>query len=285
VVNAHGGALMALSKDIATPICCELAREGVLVINLNYRRAPRHFFPAPMEDMALALAWTREHATEYGGDPDHIFLAGQSAGGLVAAWLGVALAKPELFDAVGIAGAARPDGVRGMLLFYGVFDAETVAKTSFPFVRLLPRALLGDDPTDRSRRAALASPRRHLTAGAPPAFLCCGEVDPLFPQSREMHDALDAAGAEHETLFFAREKHPEAGHAFVQFPGRRCGRMALAEAIAFMRRHIPSPPGLSRTGVRERGQGKGERGKGAKVKGTAKHVASSPLPPVYRERM
>jgi acetyl esterase/lipase len=240
VVNAHGGAMMAMSKEISTPICCELARGGVLVVNFSYRLAPRHAFPAPMEDMALALAWTREHAAEFGGDPDRIFLAGQSAGGLVAAWLGVALAKPELFDAVGIAPTVGPDGVRGMLLFYGVFDAETVAETSFPFVGLLPRALLGSNSTDRSRRAALASPRRHVTAGTPPAFLCCGEVDPLFSQSREMHDALHAAGARHETLFFPRDRHPEAGHAFVQFPRRRCGRMAVAKAIAFVRRHSAS---------------------------------------------
>ena len=54
-----------------------------------------------------------------------------------------------------------------------------------------------------------------------------------------------------EGTLFARDEHPEAGHAFVQFPGRKCGRMAVAEAIAFVRRRVRAPS--------ERAEALGER--------------------------
>jgi triacylglycerol lipase len=56
------------------------ARNGVVGVTMNYRLAPRHPWPAGGEDVAAALRWIRRHIAEFGGDPERIFVYGQSAG-------------------------------------------------------------------------------------------------------------------------------------------------------------------------------------------------------------
>ena len=56
------------------------AGSGLLGININYRLAPEHPWPAAQQDIAAALLWAQSHAAEYGGDPQRIILCGHSAG-------------------------------------------------------------------------------------------------------------------------------------------------------------------------------------------------------------
>lgn len=89
-----------------------LAAEGVLTIVADYRQFPQVRFPEFVHDAALAIAWTRAHAREFGGDPQRLFLAGHSAGAHIAALLAtdarhlarVGLTPRELRGVVGIAG-------------------------------------------------------------------------------------------------------------------------------------------------------------------------------------
>jgi triacylglycerol lipase len=57
------------------------AKHGVVGVTMNYRLAPKHTWPAGGEDVGAALRWIRKHIADFGGDPERIFLYGQSAGG------------------------------------------------------------------------------------------------------------------------------------------------------------------------------------------------------------
>lgn len=61
------------------------ARNGMVGVTMNYRLAPKHPWPAGGEDVAAALRWIQKHISEFGGDPERVFLFGQSAGGTHAA--------------------------------------------------------------------------------------------------------------------------------------------------------------------------------------------------------
>ena len=86
VLEIHGGGFMLGSKDMMDPWCDRVAAElGAVVVSTDYRLAPEHPFPAGVEDCYAALCWTASNAEELGLDPKRLAIAGQSAGGGLAA--------------------------------------------------------------------------------------------------------------------------------------------------------------------------------------------------------
>lgn len=90
-----------------------LAQQGVLAVVADYRTYPRAGFPDFINDAARAVAWTRQHAREYGGDPQRLFIAGHSAGAQIAALLATDpryLARHDMqpHDLAGVIGLAGP---------------------------------------------------------------------------------------------------------------------------------------------------------------------------------
>lgn len=89
------------------------ARNGVVGITMNYRLAPKAPWPAGGEDVAAALHWVKQNISKFGGDPERIFMFGQSAGGTHAAHY----AFDERLQPAG-----GNDGVAGTILQSAVFD-------------------------------------------------------------------------------------------------------------------------------------------------------------------
>jgi acetyl esterase len=76
------------SVDIFEPLNVRLARElGVVVVSVDYRLAPEHPYPAPLEDCYAGLVWMAKNADALGVDPDRIAIHGESAGGGLCAGL------------------------------------------------------------------------------------------------------------------------------------------------------------------------------------------------------
>jgi acetyl esterase len=73
IVWLHGGGFVMGDLDTEHPAASRLADgSGVVVVSVGYRRAPEHRFPAALDDAYAALAWTAEHAVEFGIDPARI---------------------------------------------------------------------------------------------------------------------------------------------------------------------------------------------------------------------
>ena len=81
VFYVHGGAFHLLSKDTHWLMGLVFARFGYLVVNISYRLAPKHPFPAAIEDTCRAYTWMASRIRELGGDPNRVAVAGESAGG------------------------------------------------------------------------------------------------------------------------------------------------------------------------------------------------------------
>jgi acetyl esterase/lipase len=88
VVFFYGGSWQRGEREQYRFVGRRLAENGVLAIVADYRTWPRAGFPDFMADAARAVAWTHAHATEFGGDPQRIFIAGHSAGAQIAGLLG-----------------------------------------------------------------------------------------------------------------------------------------------------------------------------------------------------
>lgn len=84
VVFIHGGSWSSGKKDIYWWLGRNLARKGVVTVNINYGLAPAYQYDRMAEDCAQAVKWVKEHVSAYGGNPERIFLMGHSAGGHLA---------------------------------------------------------------------------------------------------------------------------------------------------------------------------------------------------------
>lgn len=81
IVSIHGGAWVYGDKERYQWYCMNLAQRGFVVVNFTYRLAPEFQFPASMEDTCMVFQWTVDHIAQYGGDAEHVFVVGDSAGG------------------------------------------------------------------------------------------------------------------------------------------------------------------------------------------------------------
>ena len=118
VLFVHGGAFVDghrnRSGEVYANVCLYFARHGCVAVNMEYRLAPESPYPGGVEDVARAVAWTREHIARHGGDPGQIFLMGHSAGAAHAAGYAYDAARhppggPGLAGLIVVSGRVRAD--------------------------------------------------------------------------------------------------------------------------------------------------------------------------------
>jgi acetyl esterase len=190
IVYAHGGGWVLGSLRTHDDVCRGLAA-GVdaVVVSVDYRLAPEHRYPGAVEDYLAAVAWTHAHATELGADPTRIAVAGDSAGGNLAA---IAAQHARLVG----------PPLRFQLLVYPVTDHEFVSVSmeenavGYYLTRDMMRwfyDLYLNDPAEGAE--PMVSPLRAADlTGLAPAFVITAEYDPLRDQGRGYAEAMRDAG-------------------------------------------------------------------------------------------
>jgi acetyl esterase/lipase len=177
VVFFYGGGWTDGDRAMYRFLGAALAKRGVMTVIPDYRLYPAVRFPAFMEDAAQAVAWTRDHAAAYGGDPRGIFLMGHSAGGQIATLL--ALDTHYMRDA-----GIDPALVKGVIGLSGPYDF-------LPLTGPTLKAIFGPEDTwPRSQ------PINYVTAQAPPMLLATGTADTtVLPRNTDhLADRLRQAG-------------------------------------------------------------------------------------------
>src|SRR2546429_3426223 len=119
LIQIHGGGWTIGNKDQqGKPIMLHFASRGWVCFAVNYRLAPRSTWPAQIVDVKRAIAWVKEHAEEYGADPNFIVVTGGSAGGHLSA---LAALTPN--DPAWQPGFEDADtSVQAAVPYYGVYD-------------------------------------------------------------------------------------------------------------------------------------------------------------------
>lgn len=243
----HGGGFTQLSKDTHWVMGLAYARVGFLVLVASYRLAPRHPYPAALEDACAAYRWAVERGAELGGDPARITVAGESAGANLVCGVTVASCyrRPErfareVFDLDAVPSAALP--ACGLLQ---VSDTArfTRRRSLPPVVRMvmsdINSAYLGAADRARPGGLELADPLLIFERGGqpdrglPPFFAGVGTRDPLLDDTRRLGAALEKLGATCETAYYPGEIH--AFHALVW---RKRARQLWADTYRFLDRHV-----------------------------------------------
>jgi acetyl esterase/lipase len=225
VVWVHGGAFMMGDRrylpETLRPgqVFDALLDAGLAVATIDYRHALEAPFPAQLHDAKAAVRYLRAHADELGISTDRIGAWGESAGGHIAALLGLTAHRPDLEGAHGVVGPSSAVDV--VVDWYGLADLETMPRQDPPpqIAALLPEEMRVP-PEDHLLRGlegqtrADASPVTHVTPGSPPFLLLHGTADWLVPygQSRQLAAAMTAAGAPVELVPIEGAGHIWLGH-------------------------------------------------------------------------
>jgi acetyl esterase/lipase len=252
VVFLHGGGWRAGGRHLAGPAFLgaeptpfeRVAQAGIAVASADYRLCGEARWPAPLHDVKAAVRWLRGRATELGLDGERIAAWGESAGGHLAALLGLTAGDPALEGSLGVTGPSSQ--VCGVVAWYAPSDlramaADTGGRDDDPGTR--EAGLLGAPPSSVPDLAAQASPLCQVSPAAPPFLLLHGAADRAVPcvQSQRLHDALAAAGAEAELTLY-----PGAGHMWAGAPG--AAHRALQQTIGVLRRWLldQDPDGIAK---------------------------------------
>ena len=238
VVQFHGGGFV-----IGTPSQCDwnnshlAAHLPAVVVSVDYRLAPEHPLPEPVDDGFDAVTRLVEDAAAWGIDPDRVAVLGESAGGTIASLVALRARGTDL-------------PLRAQVMVCALFD-WTSTRLDYPSM-----ADNADNPTippellEAYRRTALpasvdpgsVSPLMYedLT-GLPPALIITGNLDPIEDQGAVYAERLRDAGVETR-----HSSYPRAIHAFVSMPGLvPAAKGARAEILQFLRERLsPETPSV-----------------------------------------
>ena len=229
VVYFHGGGFVLGELRMGDWLCSQVARNvGAVVVSVDYRLAPRHRFPAAVDDCYAAVLWAAENATSLGaGGP--LGIMGESAGGNLSAVVCL-LARDRGGPAIS-----------HQVLIYPATDMTSVppATASTPFLTdaemhaYREHYLAGADPGDPRLSPLLAEDHSKL----PPALIQVGEHDPLRDGGVRYAEALRAAAVPVRLT-----EYVAMPHGFLNFPGLcRWAPQALAEICAEQKAALAQP--------------------------------------------
>ncbi len=229
MVYVHGGAwVMGDKREQGRPMMFELVARGWVCVAVNYGLSPRATWPEHVVDVKRALAWTKAHIAEYGGDPGFVALSGGSAGGHLCALAALTAEAEEWQPGFEAADTA----VQACVPFYGVMDLAGADGEYPPRLRtMLERAVTKVRRQDDPELFARASPTTRVHAGAPPFFVLHGRNDSLVPVgvARRFVAALRAVSA----APVAYAELPLAQHAFDLLASLRCQATTMG-VVAFL---------------------------------------------------
>jgi acetyl esterase len=229
LVYLHGGGWSigdcASHAKLTRQLC---AGSGALVVSVDYRLAPEHPFPAPLDDCVAALRWAVANAARFGGDASRLALGGDSAGGnLTAAVANDLRGQVELRAALLIYGAFD---IGPSLRDYDLYAAEggdpVLPK---PTMKMMMDAYLSGGASVEDPRV---SPIYADLSGFPPSILLCGDADPLYGDTLHFHDALRRARRPSELHVYR-----DMPHAFMQLAVREADE-AIGESCRFLKERL-----------------------------------------------
>lgn len=228
--HMHGGGMIIGNNRGVGSVLDWAVDNGAIVVSVEYRLAPEHPDPAPIEDCYEGLLWTHKLATEIGGDPDRIVVTGTSAGGGLAAGvallardrsgprlLGQVLMCPMLDDRLATPSSQELDGE-------GIWDA-TSNMTGW-------NALLGERRGGSDLSIYTAPARATDLSGLPASFVDVGSVETFRDEDIDYAARLLQAGVQTELHVWPGGFHGFDGMA----PRASLSQTASATRAAWVRR-------------------------------------------------
>lgn len=200
ILYFHGGGFIMGSIEDHDSLCGKLADECCcVVVSVEYRLAPENPFPACIEDAVDAACWAREHASDFGGDPEKLIAGGDSSGANISAVLAL------------LGRDGKAPALSGLILFYGVYGCIDIKESESARLygqggHVLPVNVIdkmmelyvpeSTDPEDFRLEPGKAGD----LSGMPPAIIVTAEMDPLRDDGEAFAARLKESGCSVELI-------------------------------------------------------------------------------------
>lgn len=234
VLWTHGGGYVAGRKELTQEYGMRIARQGFVVVNIDYALAPGHQYPVPLLQANEALTFIEEKIEGYGGDPQQIFFGGDSAGAQIASQMAAIITNKKLAKSMSIKPAIHPYQLKGVVLFGGLYNMQTVRATKFRNIQLYLASYTGRTDFESYEKIDELSTIKQITSNYPPAFVSAGDGDRLESQSKEFVQALDQRGIAVQELFFDEEE-PGLPHQYQFKLSNPYSKKAYKDVVAFLK--------------------------------------------------
>jgi acetyl esterase/lipase len=232
----HGGGFIGASKEQTQVYGMTLANAGYVVANINYDLSPAYKYPTPVIEANQALKYLRENISQYGGDINRLFLGSNSSGSQIDSQVAALISNQEFARTMGIQPSVRNEQLKGVLLYDGAYDMQTVRATHLPGLGLFLWSYTGVRHFESYDRIDELSTVNHITPDYPPVFLTVGDADPLEHQSLEFIQVLKRNGVEQEPVLFTGTG-AHLGHDYMMDLDTGPAQRTLEKALDFLERH------------------------------------------------
>jgi acetyl esterase/lipase len=233
----HGGGYVLGDADASDGDCQEFAQQAqCVVVSVDYRLAPEHPYPAPLEDCYAALVWMTNAADELNIDVSRVAVAGQSAGGGLTAALCL-LARDRKGPAISF-----------QMPLYPMIDDRNITPSSFEITDERAiwnrgnnlagwRMYLGEHANGEISPYAAPARAKNLS-NLPPTYTCVGQLDPFRDETIEYVAKLAQAGVPVEFHLY-----PGAYHGFELLnPTTEIGKKAKNQYVQALKKALQTQP-------------------------------------------
>ena len=222
VMWIHGGGWKTGDRSLYGAIGRRFAEAGIGFAAISYRLSPKVKHPAHVEDCARAFAWLYAHVADYGGDPDRLFVSGQSAGGHLSALLTL---DPQYLKALNV-----PQGaIKGVIPMSGVYTVPCLGPDARGLMSMFPDSFGSDPDVCRS-----ASPISHLSTLSCPMLVITETEDAglIRPTMKAFQAAAEKAGVKDVRFIDADQRN----HLSIVIHLARKDDPVRAEMVDFIRK-------------------------------------------------
>jgi acetyl esterase/lipase len=241
VMYIHGGGWFTGARSTAmypwlNPL---LVAHGFITVSITYRLSQEATFPAQIHDVKAAVRWLRANAQRYGIDAERIGVWGDSAGGHLAALLGLTADLPTLEGDSGAAGySSRVQAVVARVAPSDFLHSGGELTNDAPS---LVTQLFGGTIHEREELMRLGSPITHVKAGAPPFLIVHGTLDETVPfeQGKRLYEALKGAGNDATLIAVPDAYHNLRTNPYLPWSDEKWDEMGW-QALAFFQKHLCS---------------------------------------------
>lgn len=235
IVSFHGGALFMGTAAQNDWLNSHLAANcPAVVVSVEYRLAPEHPLPEPVEDGYDTLVRIVDDASSWGIDTGVVAVMGESAGGMIAALMALRARKHGPPLRAQVLNYPSTDWTETFTEYPSITD--NADNPVLPLSRLRAARKLSVPPT--LDPASVSPLKFESLADLPPTLVITAELDPLEDQGRRYAERLEKDGTDaHLTCY------PRATHSFLSTPGVvPAARPARREILDFLRRHLQTSP-------------------------------------------